>query len=80
MDTNLAFAILLLIAAIVALYFWVDRGEEEVEDIYNDRHEVTVPRDNGVDNTLEDDAEMDGLFEDQEMGEISETPVTEGIK
>jgi len=46
MDVNLAFAILLLVAAIVAMYFWLENADEDVKDIYDSRQEASIPRDN----------------------------------
>lgn len=42
MDANFAFAILLLVAAIVGMYFWLDKGSVDIEDIYQDKEEVKV--------------------------------------
>lgn len=44
MDVNFAFAILLLVAAIVGMYFWLENANEEVGDIYNEEQNVVVQR------------------------------------
>lgn len=51
MDANFAFAILLLAAAIVGMYFWLDNANEEVGDITSDVQPIVVEdegRDAGV--------------------------------
>lgn len=65
MDTGFAFAILLLVAAIVALYFWINNGSNEIEDIYNEREEAVIPQ---MDSTTED---ADEDMEDDELAETS---------
>lgn len=57
MDVNLAFAILVLVAAIVAMYFWVENADQDVEDIYDERQEVSVPR-SGEAEVIDEDAEV----------------------
>jgi uncharacterized protein (UPF0333 family) len=44
MDVNFAFAILLLVAAIAGMYFWIDNASEEVGDLYNDQKNMVIER------------------------------------
>lgn len=77
MDVNFAFAILLLIAAIVGMYFWLDRGNVEVEEIYQDTDEAKIERsadaeEMGEGEMAEDemgDGEVTEMEKDEEMME-----------
>jgi uncharacterized protein (UPF0333 family) len=58
MDTNFAFAILLLVAAIVGMYFWLNNANEEVADIYPDDQNMVIERNNKAEDMVEDDTEV----------------------
>lgn len=58
MDVNFAFAILLLVAAIVGMYFWLDRANEEVGDIYQGDQSMVIERGNMSNAVVEEGAEI----------------------
>ncbi|PID52430.1 MAG: hypothetical protein CR972_01955 [Candidatus Moraniibacteriota bacterium] len=67
MDVNFAFAILLLVAAIVGVYFFLNMANEEVGDIYEeDNYNMIVERSDKksvFDEVKKEDAVEDNVLE-----------------
>lgn len=58
MDTNFAFAILLLVAAITAMYFWIDNANDQINDIYSYENNMVITHSQNADDMSVDDMEV----------------------
>ena len=64
MDVNFAFAILLLVAAIVGMYFFLDNANVEIEDIADGVQPMVIEQDMMEEEMMEDGMETEAVIED----------------